>query len=111
MSRIVKLPKKVADALTELRVSCGSEGILSGVLGNANTTPFLILKKYIEPPGGFSVLLECLVNGYEVESTPEEIIKNNFISPPPFIENINSYRLGIADTLNTLNIKIEGVNT
>jgi hypothetical protein len=54
-------------------------------------------------------LIRALYIGYEVEQTPEDIIAQLY-RLPPFTHSIGAYRNGIEDTLNTLNIKIKGVN-
>lgn len=51
-------------------------------------------------------MAEILVNGYEVEKTPEDKVRELFESSPFAIER----KSGIVRTLNLLGIKIEGVN-
>ncbi|MEG7333299.1 hypothetical protein [Bacillus sp. 0102A] len=64
-------------------------------------------------------LAAALVNGYEVEKTPEEKVREYFESlwsdycdsDDPFIEvACESARAAVKETLNLLGIKIEGVN-
>ncbi|WGD77715.1 hypothetical protein P5643_13950 [Bacillus subtilis] len=64
-------------------------------------------------------LAAALVNGYEVEKTPEEKVREYFESlwsdycnsDDPFIEvACESARAAVNETLNLLGIKIEGVN-
>lgn len=61
---------------------------------------------------GILLMSEALVNGYEIEKTPEENIKEFYEAHV----NDSSYRsrgicIGIVGTLEKLRIKIEGVNT
>lgn len=64
-------------------------------------------------------LAAALVNGYEVEKTPEEKLREYYESlwsdycdsDDPFIEvACESARAAVKETLNLLGIKIEGVN-
>jgi p-aminobenzoyl-glutamate transporter AbgT len=58
---------------------------------------------------------KALIIGYEVEETPEDKIKAQYEAPKHFYDKDNdtltsTYRKGIKFALDTLNIKIEGVN-
>lgn len=57
------------------------------------------------------VLAEILVNGYEVELTPHEKVRE-FVEGYQDIDDFShGIRVGITEVLDMLNIKIEGVNT
>lgn len=58
---------------------------------------------------------QAVVNGYEVEETPEEKVLKQFNRPVGFFDKDNDteediYRKGMAFVIKTLNLKIEGVN-
>lgn len=56
-------------------------------------------------------LAQILINGYEVELTPEEEIKKMYVNCRlSHDEDDDTYARGILYALNTLGIKIKGIN-
>ncbi|SDJ62120.1 DUF1642 domain-containing protein [Paenibacillus naphthalenovorans] len=106
MSEKVKLPREVAEAIERFRnIGCDNASIIY-TFASGEDKNNIDFANYAAD--NFDTLLQALVNGYEVEQTPEEIIKHlydNMFSP-----NQDAYRNGMIDTLNALNIKIKGVN-
>lgn len=127
-----KLPREVAEAIEH----CKSAGIelvdippLLNVIGQLfrDYQPEVIkslevLQEYVTSPEDNRMnFLKAIVNGYEVEETPEEKLKRYYLElkleneqyAPHSNELINSsFELyGIVKTLGILGIKIEGVNT
>ncbi|NUJ16264.1 DUF1642 domain-containing protein [Bacillus glycinifermentans] len=54
---------------------------------------------------GFTDFLAALINGYEVEKTPEDKVREYFVNLSESCD-----RRAVISTLNLLGIKIEGVN-
>lgn len=108
----VTLPREVAEAI-EASYAFGFRSkhiLLSSVsTEDIDDTYVLALRKYARK--NFDVLLAALVNGYDVEKTPEEVIRDDYEQfDPGTLEYRVGLRDGIVRTLNTLGIKIEGVN-
>jgi hypothetical protein len=72
-------------------------------------------------PARADKFLQALVNGWEVEQTPEDKLREVYTKQTPNhseghpgyyreLENCKSFQEGITFALNTLNIKISGVN-
>jgi hypothetical protein len=114
----VILPREVAEAIEGLK----SQGwTKSGIFGFSTGVKRLALsideESYGKTIGRYfgcmkhDLLMEALVNGYEVESSPEDQVKEFY---EVYDACDSSYRLGIREgvrqTLNLLGIKIEGVN-
>lgn len=109
----VTLPKEIADAMdrtfqhkTKEQISWAVFNIIK--LNDANlTSDSVIIKNYFKNEDLF-LLMEALVNGYEVEQTPEEKVREYFErvmntkAPLPHI--------AVVATLDLLGIKISGVN-
>lgn len=122
MSDKVKLPKEIAGVIEEFKKTY-IEGYNWMILSAITRDPDekishyeSILRNFAKgSEKNFIKILQALVNGYEVEQTPEDKVREIFKNPDPFHNGIGelsaSYRDGIRDTLDTLNIKIEGVNT
>lgn len=112
MSEKVKLPREVAKAIGTLRGMdfkvTNHDIIYAFAASKSDEYPALI--EYASEH--FDDLLKALVNGYEVEETPEEKVRRYYekmISHTP-----NSHAAQSADTvievLDMLDIKIKGVN-
>ena len=112
----VKLPKEVAEAIETLRshdFNVTNHDILF-IYAESYNNGYPALVKFNQ--SHFDVLLQALVNGYEVEETPKDKVREQYNSPKHFYDadndtDISVYRKGIKFALDTLNIKIEGVNT
>jgi hypothetical protein len=115
MSKKVTLPKEVAEAI-ELQRGYDHDWILFDIEllseerhSSANKSLATIYRYYkLNKRDYFS----ALVNGYEVEQTPEENLREYYETfNAPFAERfIESEQHVIAKTLNILGIKIAGIN-
>lgn len=107
----VKLPKEVSEAIEELRESNWSNRQIIQKIEGADINSYVIRLTGYVTLYGFDVLLQALVNGYEVEETPEDKVREFFNAfSTPNAEGMYK-RNAICKTLDLLNIKIEGVNT
>ena len=110
MSEKVKLPHDVAKAIETLRgrdfIITNHDIIYAFAASKSDEYPALI--EYASEH--FDDLLKALVNGYEVEETPEEKVKKLFEKYIPGTDKNYGYRLGVCACLNALDIKIEGIN-
>lgn len=113
----VVIPKEVAVAIEDLSIGRNNADEL--------LLDFQAIKEYAENPSNknskiiFKYICEvgkrkyftAIINGYEVEVTPEDKVKQIFdypIYPNAVYKDV--YRNGICDCLKALGIKIEGVN-
>lgn len=126
MSEKVKLPKKVAESLDEFKGTYeGFEWmVLSAIVSNEDKNSSSgygnILKRFAtDSKSDFQKIISSLVNGYEVEETPEDKVREAFqhalneiksLGDHPQVEHWKGMKSGIIITLGALNIKIEGVN-
>lgn len=109
----VTIPREVAEAIEELR--------------NAGLSNWAIIAIANDPSGEYSTtlsrfkerdkLLAALVNGYEIEQTPEERLREIFIDVANERLSASSdgvYYIGMMDgirtAINILGIKIVGIN-
>jgi hypothetical protein len=112
----VKLTREVAEAMDRFQHQYGSETLfrVEGYVGEdtAQADAYDIVRWMRK--GNYRTYYTALVNGYEVEETPEEKVRGLYSNKIPFHNGIGelsiSYRAGIRDTLDALNIKIKGVN-
>jgi hypothetical protein len=119
MMGTVKLPPDVDEAIQEFR-RCEetTADIIIAIFNGADSKAAFTLRKFSEDAGRFEDLLKALVNGYEVEQSPEDKVrelygryKNCDHQEKAKAEYCRGVCNGIIDTLNALNIKVEGVNT
>lgn len=126
MTTKVKVPRGVAKAIEHLRTITYSNHELLRVIESTAVNPVArrVYDWAFATNGGGSpdLLMQALVNGYEVEKTPEEKILGYYERNQDALER--AIRLGWADTeymakgtahgvkttLDLLGIKIEGVN-
>jgi hypothetical protein len=115
----VKLPKEVAEAIERLRNEGASvhEIVYDYASGNVLYSQYNKLADFASD--NFDTLLKALVNGYEVEMTPEEKVREYYdrwkfqadadlcIEERVIAERSMNV---IKCTLDNLGIKIEGVN-
>jgi hypothetical protein len=120
----VTLPKEVAEAIEELRANGWSNSTIAATTLNTDAiyhssykSTFAILYPYFIGERKEDDLLTALVNGYEVEQTPEEKVRE-------YYEKLEEHKnwtifedvpLGemqgaVIKTLDLLGIKISGVN-
>lgn len=110
MSEKVKLPFEIANSIENLRKSnISNEDIIYKFAWETdNGFPDLVAYAAYD----FDALLLALVNGYEVEETPEDKLRHYYNELQHQMPN--SHAAQSADTvivvLNILGIKIEGVN-
>jgi hypothetical protein len=114
----VKLPKNVAEAIEQVRLSYKS--------GCEYDLLFLNRERYgkmeeiglyvYESRENMMRYFQALVNGYEVEETPEDKVREYFGLYSGNFRDSHEHRhalgvtQGVRETLNILNIKIDGVN-
>lgn len=108
----VKIPRDVADDIEKLRrVNTSNQDIIYKFAWDTENG-YMELVAYAAYY--FETFIQALVNGYEVEETPEDKVRGLFNTPPIFNNGIGelstAYRNGILDTLEMLNITIKGVN-
>lgn len=126
MSEKVKLPKKVANAMDALDLNNEAEKKWAffniSTLEKENLEPYAVtIKNYFHPH--YLYLAAAIINGYEVELTPEEKIQEKFIEWRRLVDehgdasqifeyDKHKHFLWAARTiLDILEIKIEGVNS
>lgn len=121
----VMVTKEVAEAIEELRGEGMSDfNIMRHAHGAVVSPTYLTLKRWAFEDGGGSpdLLMQALVNGYEVEKSPEEKVREYYDrcrdnariadnnERYDQAEYLNSQAIGVSITLDILGIKIEGVN-
>jgi hypothetical protein len=108
-----KLPKNVADAIDYYRsFNMTNRALLEEIYDpQANQSGQAINRWLCGNDERYDVLYTALVNGYEVELTPEDKVReryNLYISCEDRKER--GMAIGIKEALNILGIKISGVN-
>ena len=115
----VTISKKVADAIEKARKGYGDRQILEVAFDPNNSWETVGAKPLndVDP----MLLAKALVNGYEVERTPHDQLREYFEINTAWIEDPGSYEpterqrflgrnQGVLRTLNILGITVEGVN-
>ncbi|MED0704897.1 hypothetical protein [Aneurinibacillus aneurinilyticus] len=111
----VKLPKEVAQAIETLEnAEITTFGIICSLAherwGHSEhvSDAHKVLRRFSfgNSGGNTDIILKALVNGYELELTPEEKVYEYYHE---HTENSDE-KVGVCRTLNLLGIKIEGVN-
>lgn len=121
MTKKVTLPRDVAEALEELRESGRSnidivwkscEPIVNGT--------YMKIKRwaFCEEGGSADELMSALVNGYEIEQSPEDRLREYYVyQEQSYHDNVGTERIehlakgvAIRTTLAILGIQIEGIN-
>lgn len=103
----VKLPKEVARAI---QGQVNDDWTTIQIMRQAVRKEMMTVQnepicEFANSDSGLETLMNALVNGFEVEETPEEKVREYYAHNNGEARNI------IKITLNMLNIKIEGVNT
>lgn len=122
----VTLPREVAEALDSLREKGYSNFTILSYVINEKYIAHLpeittIVKAYERDDFSFDMLLNALVNGYEIEKSPEDKVREYYDSVLNrlYTEGLDdqerryvleSEAYGILRTLDLLEIKIPGVN-
>jgi hypothetical protein len=116
MSEKVVIPREVAEAIeSERRLGAKNDGLLRLI---AQDDPIhyernsrLLMEFAGKNPETYA---RAIINGYTVEKTPEEKVREYFRShetcTPELVDRYIGICKGVVDTLNLLGIKIEGVN-
>jgi len=118
----VKLPKDVAESIEWFRKEfAGYEWtIMSAILRYDANNPVSeqeeTLRDFIrKSESNFTVIMKALVNGYEIEKSPDDLIHDLFYRTKSvfgeFDDIKTAYQKGIRDTLYALKMTIPGVNT
>ncbi|MCP1355430.1 DUF1642 domain-containing protein [Aneurinibacillus migulanus] len=100
----VKLPKEVAKSIEDLREIGADNWDIVFTFASGDEYHNHLVEFAKEHTDRF---LQALVNGYEIEMTPEEKVYEYYHE---HTENSDE-KVGVCRTLNLLGIKIEGVNT
>lgn len=116
----VTIPREVAEAIEELRNAGMSNWAIIAIANDPSEFDEKCLGEYSTTLSRFKErdkLLVALVNGYEIEQTPEERLRDIFIDAANERLSAGSdgeYYVGMMDgirtALNTLGIKIVGIN-
>lgn len=110
----VTLPRDVAKAIESLReISCNNQVIVEAAIGYMSGSNASTIHTYArKSEGSLNDILSALVNGYEIEQTPEERLReyyaglrNDRIGGSKYCE-----ANGIFQTLSILGITIAGIN-
>jgi len=117
MSEKVTLPKEVAEAIGHYRekgMSNASIIATAVTYGSTVGKGGALVSFVLETVGNSDLLMSALVNGYEVEQTPEDRLRDYYdrLDKRPLSETPPGWytACGVRNTLDILGIKIEGVN-
>jgi Protein of unknown function (DUF1642) len=112
----VTLPREVAEAIEDLRKDHYDNRALIDEIYEGAARP--VLQAYAE--ANFDTLLNALVNGYEIEKSPEDKVREYYeeirevfkstIDGSYDEEYLRGIMHGVVKTLNLLGIKVPGVN-
>jgi hypothetical protein len=117
-SNKVKLPKEVAEAIDYAREGMNwshANILVRSVRGDWESSEMQPLRDFCRTDNFYLILAQALVNGYEVEQTPEDKVREYYESLKSEEGKdwtASNYQKACAtvDILNLLNIKIKGVN-
>jgi hypothetical protein len=111
----VTLPREVAEAIEEAKEQYESN---TAIFDDARSGILETLYYHFEY--NFDELMSALVNGYEIEKSPEDKVREYYeglietkqdLSNDDYTRELAAYEAsGVSKTLNLLGIKIEGVN-
>jgi hypothetical protein len=111
----VTLPREVAEAIEKIREKGGRNYVivraaikLSEASAEEKVISDWVIKNFQD---NLDALIIALVNGYEIEKSPEDKVREFFESCRQFDSTYHyGAKYGIITTLNILDIKIPGVN-
>lgn len=117
----VKLTREVAEAIEEMRNAGKTNySILRQAEGAVVTTSYLTLRRWAFDTGGAGspdLLMAALTNGYEIEKTPEDAVREYYEKARAtrrysgYGQSFTEGRVvGVQHTLDLLGIKIGGIN-
>lgn len=116
----VKLPNEVAEALRHAKFNLEwTDGniLAKCVRGDWDLESMQVLNEFCKKDDNKLLIANAIVNGYEVEQTPEDKVKEYYLNVHENLVNPNGYYgnevrcEAVRHVLDLLNIKIEGVNT
>jgi hypothetical protein len=117
----VKLPKDVAKAINILKTCDLTNFEIVTEVSNNHTHGIYADIIYSHVNGDMDELMSALVNGYEVEKSPEDLVRSTYEGAKNWARNADhlpekdvKYKLGVMDgihqTLKAYGITVEGVN-
>lgn len=115
MSEKVKLPRDVAEAIEGFRDTFGTDELyeIGKYVGNetSESRAYTIFRWMTR--GNMVKYKQAIVNGYEIEETPEDKVKDlfDYFGQEGVVFAGVDVQNKIANMFNLLNIKIKGVNT
>lgn len=121
MTEKIKVPSEVAKGIEAFRARGFSNmKIIDLASGALCSQPDLLIRRWAlnsNSPATSDDLLQALVNGYEFEDTPEELLLKEFKSmngactpKTEFGKSAIERRKGFLTALDILGVKVEGVN-
>lgn len=128
MSRKVQLPKNVYDAMKHLQNSFGIGFLFkyeymighykrSNKYAGHHLTSITEIVDFVKSSDdNRKKYFKALINGYEVELTPEDILYQKYSNPNKYrFHSFNeqehyAYQEGILDTLELMKLKVKGIN-
>jgi len=114
MTNKVTLPREVVEALDYLRGKGNSAFVIVCMAGGTSdehdSPQKRIVQEFVARDfKNCGILMEALVNGYTVEQTPEEKVREYYESYGGS-PSANERKQAVVDTLDLLGIKIAGIN-
>lgn len=121
-NELARLPREVAKAVEWLRVEGFSDYAVIGMLYSPQTCREIKAIQTLDSHMGQDKmhpddLIKALVNGYEIEETPEDKVREMYEAHfddgerSPYDTGYNEgVQFGVKQTLDILNIKISGVS-
>src|SRR5690606_5663468 len=111
----VTVPAEVARAISLMRKEGATNyEIIHRANGALLTEPDVVLRRWAfgeQAPANPDMLMSALINGYEVEKTPEERLREYYEEFSGFPDDYEAGVLeGVYKTLEILGITIEGIN-
>ncbi|MEH7521748.1 DUF1642 domain-containing protein [Bacillus sp. JJ1503] len=117
----VTLPREVAEAIENMRERGRSNGAIIATAmtnGSGAGVGWTLATYVLEHEGNSDKLMTALLNGYEIEKSPDEKVREYYdelsdSNVSVYSENHhrnNRERAGIRKTLDLLGIQIEGIN-
>ena len=119
---MITVPVEVARAISLMRKEGATNyEIIHRANGALLTEPDVVLRRWAfeeDAPANPDMLMSALINGYEVEKTPEERLRDYFDTQRmKYLASVDGERteylskyLAIKQTLEILGITIEGIN-
>jgi hypothetical protein len=109
MSEKVTIPREVAEAIEYWRSQGMSDASIVATAvtnGGVNKHSRALVNFVLERAGNSGILMRALLNGYEVEQSPEERVREYYDNM--LYANGDTYADIIKDTVDLIGIKIKG---